>query len=191
MGPRAPRALETARLRLTAWSDADTAALAGINSDPEVVRYLGDGSMPSAAATAGQSERFAAHWDRFGFGLWAVRLRKDARAGRAAQAAAIGFAGLSHPLWLPEEAEEVEVGWRFARSAWGHGYATEAARAALDVAFGELELVHVVAYVHPANVRSQRVAARLGMHLERAVVRGDGPGWPVLVWALGAGTWSP
>ncbi len=57
----------------------------------------------------------------------------------------------------------VEIGWRLARAAWGHGYATEAARAALDYAFGTLRLDEVVSMTVPANLRSRAVMERLGM----------------------------
>jgi ribosomal-protein-alanine N-acetyltransferase len=68
--------------------------------------------------------------------------------------------------WVPFEARftpAMEVGWRLARSAWGHGYATEAARAALQFAFTEAGLRQVIAMTTPANVRSQAVMRRLGM----------------------------
>jgi RimJ/RimL family protein N-acetyltransferase len=167
----------TSRLELVPWSPADTDALARINMDPEVMRYVGTGRPATREESAAQSARFAAHWERFGFGLWALRPRGGG--------GTIGFAGLMHPLWLPGEEAEVEVGWRLARDAWGHGYATEAGRAALEHAFGVLELRHVVSYIAIENLRSQRVAERLGMHLDRAVVQ-PGRMRDLLVWQIRA-----
>ena len=75
----------------------------------------------------------------------------------------IGFAGLSHPLWLPGWERTVEVGWRFAREAWGRGYATEAGRAGLAYGFERIGLAEIVSLIHPDNERSLAVAGRLGM----------------------------
>jgi RimJ/RimL family protein N-acetyltransferase len=174
------RTVNTARTRLEPWTEAHTPALLRINADPDVMRYIGTGEPPSAAATEEQSRRFARHWTEFGFGLWAVVPLAGADAAQV-----VGFAGLAHPLWLAGEAARVEVGWRLARDAWGRGYATEVARAALRVAFDELGLAEVVAYIHPGNRRSQRVAERLGMHLQRTIPRPQ-LGFELLVWALRA-----
>jgi RimJ/RimL family protein N-acetyltransferase len=101
------------------------------------------------------SERTAWHWDRFGFGLWAAIVKETG--------AMVGFIGLCRPLWFPEMRSRVEVGWRLGREAWGHGYATEGGREALDAGFELLGLEEIFAFVHPANERSLAVARRLGM----------------------------
>ena len=82
-------------------------------------------------------------------GLWAVE----------ADGEFIGFVGLNEPRFRPG----VEIGWRLAREAWGHGYATEAARAVLAFAFDELGLAEVISFTSTTNVRSQRVMERIGM----------------------------
>ena len=162
----------TARLRLERWDPArHTVALAELNADPEVMRGVGEARPATRAESEGQSGRMGAHWERFGFGLWAVHVA-DERAVLADEPTTgrfVGFAGLSHPLWLPSEADEVEVGWRLRRDAWGHGYATEAGRAGLEKAFGALGLERVISLIRPDNARSQAVARRLGMAIARSV----------------------
>jgi RimJ/RimL family protein N-acetyltransferase len=150
---------ETERLRLERWDHAAHAAgFAAVNADAEVMRHLGDdGPMPRWESEEA-SLRIAAHWEAYGFGLWAA-VRKDT-------GAMIGFVGLCHPLWFPEMVERVEVGWRLARPAWGFGYATEGGRAALRAGCEKLGLSEIVAFVHPDNERSLAVTRRLGMEEE-------------------------
>jgi RimJ/RimL family protein N-acetyltransferase len=81
----------------------------------------------------------------------------------------VGFAGFSHPTFIPAVADRPELGWRLARSAWGAGLATEAATAVLRDGFGRLGLSELIAVIHPENERSRRVATKLGMHRERQV----------------------
>jgi RimJ/RimL family protein N-acetyltransferase len=157
-------ALTTARLRLHPWDfEAHTAALAATNAEPAAVRYLHDGVPYTYDESARQSARFAAHWRRHGFGLWALELLSTGEL--------IGFAGLAHPIWFPELASETEVGWRLHPSAWGNGYATEAGHAALATAAGP-----VIAIIDPANTPSIAVATRLGMHAARTLPHPQHPG---------------
>jgi RimJ/RimL family protein N-acetyltransferase len=101
------------------------------------------------------------HWEDFGFGCWMARTRDHEFL--------IGYLGLSIPTFLPEILPAVEVGWRLAPTAWGNGYATEGATAALDEAFGTLGLDSVCSLPQSDNPRSERVAERLGMRLIRRV----------------------
>jgi RimJ/RimL family protein N-acetyltransferase len=96
-------------------------------------------------------------WDEVGFGLWVARPRDGGPA--------IGYVGLSVPRFLPAILPAVEVGWRFAPSAWGGGYATEGATAALDEEFTTLGLDRVCSLPQAGNPPSARVAERLGMTL--------------------------
>lgn len=153
-----PRELETERLALTAWSRDDAEALVVINADAEVMRYL---RAADRAESLAQSERFAAHWEEHGYGLWALRPR--------AGGDLLGFAGLSIPYHFPPVLPAVEVGWRLRRDAWGHGYATEAARAALAHGFADLGLDEIVSLVHEGNVRSRAVAGRLGLRIRERI----------------------
>lgn len=142
--------ITTPRLILRPWRDEDAEPFAALTADPVVMEHF------QAPLTRDESDaaiaRIRAHFAREAFGLWAVEV--------PGVAPFIGFTGLSRPSWWPEV---IEVGWRLAHAYWGKGYATEAARAALDVGFGTLALDEIVAFVVPPNVRSQRVMDRLGM----------------------------
>ena len=99
--------------------------------------------------------RTAALLEVHGWGLWAVEVLETGEF--------VGFVGLNQPQWTAAFTPCTEVGWRLARSAWGKGYATEAGRAAVAVAFGPLGLAEVVSFTTVANRRSRAVMERLGM----------------------------
>jgi ribosomal-protein-alanine N-acetyltransferase len=145
--------LTTARLLLRPWRDEDLPAHAEMNADPRVMEFF-----PSTVARAESNARVARyreHFDRHGFGMWAVEV--------PGEAPFVGFVGLAHVPFESHFTPAVETGWRLAREHWGRGYATEAARAARGFAFGPLGLDQVVAFTAPANVRSRAVMERLGM----------------------------
>jgi len=152
--------------------------MAAINSDPEVAKMLNRPVDPPAVAAF--LDRVRAHWDEHGFGWYAVQGREGDLEGEL-----LGFTGVAYPTFLPELAARPEIGWRLAPRAWGRGLATEAARVAAAEAFEGLELTELISIIHPGNVRSQRVATKLGMVLEGLV---DHPalGERVQVWALAA-----
>jgi RimJ/RimL family protein N-acetyltransferase len=145
----------TERLFLRRWSDADRAPFADLNADEEVMRHFP--AVLDRKQSDALADRADAAFDARGFGLWALE--------RLDTAEFIGFAGLAPmPEGVPGEGE-VEVGWRLARAHWGHGFATEAARAALAFAFDELQVERVHSMTAVTNLRSQAVMKRLGMHL--------------------------
>jgi RimJ/RimL family protein N-acetyltransferase len=150
--------LKTERLTLREWRDDDLDALAAINADPEVMRYILDGSVRDRQHTAERMKKWQRDWQQNGFGLFAV---ETSDAGTF-----IGWAGLAVPDFLPEVLPAVEIGWRLDRRYWGHGYATEAARAALRFGFAEAGLERVVSIRHVENERSRRVMEKLGMTYE-------------------------
>jgi RimJ/RimL family protein N-acetyltransferase len=153
--------VDTERLRLLRWNHAEHGpGLARMNTDPEVVRYVG-GTPLTPAQSAEMSARVEQHWDVYDHGLWAIIVK--------ATGAMVGFVGLSHPLWWPEMLERVEVGWRLARDAWGFGYATEGAHTAVRIGCEQLGLEELVSFVHPENTRSLAVTERLGMVEEAEV----------------------
>lgn len=143
--------LRTKRLLMRPWREGDRESWAALNADPEVMAYFP--SVLTRAEADAAFDRIAAAIDERGWGLWAVDV----------DGAFLGFTGLSPvPDDLPF-APAIEIGCRLARSAWGHGYATEAARAALGVAFDDLGLDEVVSMTATTNDRSMRVMERLGM----------------------------
>jgi RimJ/RimL family protein N-acetyltransferase len=145
--------LHTERLVLRRWSAADRAPFAALNADPEVMRHF---PAPLARAESDALvDLIEQRLERDGWGLWALEERRGRRF--------IGFTGLAPVGFEAPFTPAVEVGWRLARDAWGHGYATEAAREAARFAFTELRLDELVSFTAPANVRSRAVMARLGM----------------------------
>jgi RimJ/RimL family protein N-acetyltransferase len=145
--------LHTERLLLRQWHEADLEPFARLNADPEVMRHFP--ATLTREQSDGLAERERALIELHGWGLWAVEVLEHN--------SFIGFVGLAEPRFDAHFTPAVEVGWRLARSAWGHGYATEAARAALAHAFDVLGLDEVVSFTSTTNVRSQRVMQRLGM----------------------------
>ena len=146
--------LHTRRLILRPWREADLGPFAAMNADPAVMEFFPRplDREESDLAVA----RIREHFDRHGFGPWAVEVPGIADF--------IGFVGLAVVSRFEAPfTPAVEVGWRLARAHWGRGYATEAARAALAFGFDELELDEIVSFTVPANVRSRAVMERLGM----------------------------
>jgi RimJ/RimL family protein N-acetyltransferase len=145
--------LFTPRLKLRQWRDEDYEPFAALNGDAETMRYF-----PSTL-TREQSDALAddahAHIAEHGWGLWAVE--------RLEGAPFIGFIGLSRPSFEAHFTPAVEVGWRLAREHWGHGYATEGGRAAVEYGFDALRLDEIVSFTSQINWRSRRVMERLGM----------------------------
>jgi RimJ/RimL family protein N-acetyltransferase len=149
--------LETERLLLRPWRPAeDLDALAALNADPAVMRWVTPNRPLRREETADFLDWAVRHWDEHGFGLWAV-VPRDEGAG------CIGFAGLAIPSFLPAILPAVEVGWRLAPAWWGRGLATEAARASVAFGFERLGLRLIVSVVDARNERSLRVAEKLGM----------------------------
>lgn len=145
--------LTTDRLLLRAWTDADREPFAALNADPEVMEHFP--SVLTRAESDHMVDLIAEGLTRRGWGLWAVELREDG--------AFIGFVGLNEVPFEAEFTPAVEIGWRVARPYWGRGYATEAARAALDCAFGTIGLDRVVSFTALSNVRSRAVMERIGL----------------------------
>jgi len=146
--------LRTPRLLLRPWRDEDMAAVAEMSADPVVMEYLLPLSERGLSAETWVPQK-RTHWVEHGFGQWVVEL--------PGAASFIGVVGLEMVSYEAHFTPAVEVAWRLARPYWSQGYATEAARAALDYGFGELRLKEIVGLTVPANQRSRAVMERLGM----------------------------
>jgi RimJ/RimL family protein N-acetyltransferase len=145
-------AFETERLLLRPLEATDFEAYAAAHADPEVSAYLSVDGAPFDRIAAFRSMcTLIGHATLRGYTHWALIERRSGLW--------VGRAG----LWNPEGWPGPEVGWTLARSAWGKGYATEAARFALGYARERLKLSEVHCIVHPNNQRSLRVAERLGL----------------------------
>jgi RimJ/RimL family protein N-acetyltransferase len=145
--------LRTERLVLRQWDESDFEPFAALNSDPETMRYFP--SMLSREQSDALARNISSAIELDGWGLWAVEVVDGP--------SFIGFVGLNEPRFEAHFTPAIEVGWRLARAHWGHGYATEAAKASLDFGFRDLDLQEIVAMIAPANARSRAVAERLGM----------------------------
>jgi RimJ/RimL family protein N-acetyltransferase len=167
--------LETERLTLRMLRESDFEAYAEICADPEVMRYIGDGQALARPMAWRNLALMVGHWSLRGYGIWAAQERSSGDlVGR------IGF-------WNPDGWPGFELGWMLRRSFWGRGYATEAARAALQYAFTRLEQPRVISLIHPENAASIRVAQRLG---ERLLNRVEIMGKPALVYQITREEWE-
>jgi RimJ/RimL family protein N-acetyltransferase len=148
---------------------------AALNADPEVTPDLG-GALDRAMSDA-KLDRYMAAFERHGFCRWAI---EDCHGNF------LGYAGVMpsrphHPL-----GPHAEIGWRLMRSAWGHGYATEAARAALNDVFERVRLTEVLTYTSADNLRSRAVMTRLNLLREPSLDYSEPQGagmWHGMVWA--------
>jgi RimJ/RimL family protein N-acetyltransferase len=170
--------LQTGRLIMRRWQESDRAPFADLNADPETMRFFPN-TLDRAASDA-MIEIIETRFGRQGFGFWALEV--------AATGTFIGFTGLNLlPDGVPG-AGGMEVGWRLARHAWHHGYATEAARAALGVAFDNMGLPEIWSMTAVLNEPSQAVMRRLGMtlygHFDHPRIEAGHPVRPHVVYRL-------
>ena len=173
-------AIRTDRLLLRAWRPEDREPFAAMNADPVVMEHF------PAPLTREQSDAFVdrieEHFAQHGYGLWVVD-----------DGEFCGFTGL---LWATFDAPfnpSLEVGWRLKRDAWGKGYATEAATAALQRGFQEVERIN--SFTALVNVRSWRVMERLGMRrdieFDHPRVPEGHPVRPHVLYLAERGSWTP
>ena len=168
--------VETARLLLRVPELSDTEALMGIFWDPEVVeqKKVTLREPPGDLDLAVKNTRdMIRQWELRGYGLWAVIEKATGQV--------IGVVGFYHPQgpW-----PGVDLGWVLHRSRWGHGFATEAAAAALEWAWKNTRIDRVVSLIAPDDSRSIRIATKIGERFERADVD-PVHGAPVHVYAIG------
>lgn len=166
--------LRTSRLLLRTWQSTDRDEFAAMSADPEVMEDFG-GPLDRSESDK-KFDRYANAFEQYGFCRWALEDPK----GRF-----IGYTGVmpsrpGHPL-----GPHADIGWRLVRTAWGYGYATEAARASLADVFERVGLKEVLAYTAPDNIRSQAVMHRLGLHRTFSLDYSEPFGikmWRGLVW---------
>ncbi|WP_232835471.1 GNAT family N-acetyltransferase [Actinocorallia populi] len=177
--------MRTERLVVRRWREEDRGPFAALTADPEVMEHF------PATLTREESDamvdRLAARIEEDGFGFWALEV--------AGSGEFIGFTGISRVRFDAPFTPAVEIGWRLARGAWGLGYASEAARAALEFGFGEAGLDEIVSFTARGNLRSQAVMRRIGMIRDPegdfghpAVAEGS-PLRPHVLYRLAAGRW--
>jgi RimJ/RimL family protein N-acetyltransferase len=150
---------ETDRLFLRPPIAEDLDPWIEIHEDPDVLRYL-ISATPSVGRVGAwrMIAMMIGHWHIRGYGQWTVIEKATNQI--------IGRVG----LWYPEGWPDLEVGWVIRKSRWGHGFATEAAREAIDVAFGHVGADHVISVIRPDNLPSIRVAQKLGEAKERSIM---------------------
>src|ERR1700754_4730365 len=167
----------TQRLVLRPFRDEDLEPWIALNTDPEVMMYLGGEPLSreeSIRIAEGVNKRYAAD----GTGFLAIERRTDG--------AFMGACGLQHTPWFPD----FEIGWRLAREYWGHGYATEAAASWLEHGFTAMELPHIISVTDTPNARSIAVMRRLGMTFDHeAVLEEDGVEFDATIYRLTAEAW--
>lgn len=170
--------LHTQRLLLRGLGQDDFEAYARMMADPEVARFLSSGPVSRVDAWRGLASMIG-HWALRGYGMWAVERKSDG--------AFIGRAG----LWNPEGWLGLEVGWALAREFWGNGYATEAARAAMNFGFLTHDVSRLISVINPLNHASERVAERLGeTRTEQREIEVHGQKVVVDVWGITRDDWA-
>jgi len=146
--------LKTERLLLRQWQPSDLALFSAMNADPLVMNYYPSTLSPNESNALAQ--RFTALINKQSWGMWAVEILE--------QQEFIGFVGLHKPQYPLPVTDCTEIGWRLAQPHWGKGYATEAAKTALQFAFETLSLNEVYSFTSVINYRSQAVMQRLKMN---------------------------
>ncbi len=154
--------IDTDRLRLRRWKQEDHAPFAAMCADPDVMRYIGNGATRTAKQSSRAIGRFENEWNERGFGLFAVEAKQTGDL--------LGFTGLSWPDFMPEVFPSVEIGWRFSKSSWGMGYASEAAAAALSHGVSMQGITDIVSIYQLENLASQRIMQKLGMVFDRKTI---------------------
>lgn len=145
--------IETERLILRTWKDADAQAYFNINQDPRVIEYL-LGSLTMQQVT--DFMRYMnSQFDEIGMALWAVEEKSTGKL--------MGYIGFDPIKWEAPFGQTNEIAWRLGSEFWGKGYATEGAKAVLEYGFNKRGLKEVVSFTVPANVRSLRVMEKIGM----------------------------
>ena len=174
----------TDRLVMRRWQESDRDPFAALNGDPETLKFF-PATIDRTASDA-FVDRIEERFEQQGYGLWALEL--------TATGEFIGYTGLNP---LPDDVPGgggMEVGWRLVKQAWHNGYATEAARAALGVAFDGAGLPDVWSITAVLNEPSQAVMRRIGMaevaRFDHPRVPADSPVRPHVMYRLARAQWT-
>jgi RimJ/RimL family protein N-acetyltransferase len=169
--------IETNRLKLRQWTGADVEPNTAMLSDPGTARYIAaDGKAVTDALTGWRNAAvMSGHWVLHGFGMFVVEEKQTGK-----------FVGRVGP-WFPPRWPGFEVGWGIAREFRGKGYATEAARAAIDWSLATFDIDQILHCIDCENIASQGVASRLGAEKQDAI---DLFGRPADVWVTRREAWS-
>ena len=157
--------IETERLILRRLTMADVDALFVLYRDPKVRTYFPEGTLTYAETKDELEWIINVYYGQYGWGLWATMYKPTG--------AFIGRCGLLP--WTIDGCDEVEVAYLLDRAYWGQGLATEAAQAIVHYAFGHLQLTRLICLIDSQNRPSQRVAEKIGMTFEKAIVDDKGP----------------
>ncbi len=169
--------LETERLVLREFRESDFEPYAEMLADPEVTCFIAPAPMNRADAWRSLSALIG-HWTLRGYGRWAVTRKTDG--------AFMGPVGMINPEgWVA-----LEIGWTIGKPFWGHGYATEAAAAAMRYAFLTQPVDELISCIDPDNTPSQAVAARIGEAKgRRHALTMQGRDWPIDIWSISRADW--
>lgn len=170
--------IDTERLHLCNWRDEHFEDFAAMHSDPEVMADLGGPMIESVSKR--KFDRYRSAESEHRISRWAVE---------DLNGTFLGYAGVmprmvtDHPLCA-----HYEIGWRFKRSAWGNGFASESAKVALEHAANQMDQIEIVSYTSAENLRSQAVMKRIGLvrkpSLDFSLPVGNGEFWQGLVWVV-------
>ena len=151
-----PVVLQGSRVRLRQWEARDCAPFAELNADPVATEFFP--TTLTRVESDGLVDRLREAIAEDGWGFWCLEV----------DGSCVGFTGLNVPNFEAPFMPAIEIGWRMLPRYWGHGYATEAARLALDFAFNVLHAPEIVAFTAVGNVRSRAVMDRIGMRHDAA-----------------------
>ncbi len=150
--------LKTQRLILREWKESDRAPFAIINACPLVCQYLPD--TLNAQESNAMVDKIIRKFEQDGFCFYAIEHKESGDF--------IGFCGLNKPGFNTDFTPCVEIGWRLLSQHWNRGYATEAAKAALNDGFNRLKLKEIIAFTVPDNTPSRRVMEKIGLQHDKA-----------------------
>ncbi len=143
---------ETERLIIRHWSPKDLAPFQALVADPEVMKYIGDGSVLSPEKASDYIQNCISNIQKIGWARFAVELKSEH--------SLIGFCGFAHYNG------ELDFGWRYAKKHWGKGYATEAAKAVLELGVKRFQFPRIVCFAFTENKASIRIMEKIGLRFE-------------------------